>query len=70
MATSNQRTPAPTESGAQRGFYVHLTVFAVVLALLGLLNLWLGPPYWVLWVLLGWGLGIILHAVLAATGSK
>jgi hypothetical protein len=26
-----------------------------------ILNLWIGPPYWVLWVLLGWGAGLLSH---------
>jgi 2TM domain len=45
-----------------KGFYTHATVF--VLVLLGLLtvNLWAGPPYWVQWVFLGWGIGMIGHA--------
>jgi hypothetical protein len=39
------------------------------MAALGALNFSLGEPYWVQWVLLGWGLGIILHAVLIVTGK-
>jgi len=46
-----------------KGFYVHAAVFVfVMLGLIGL-NVFLGAPYWVLWVLLGWGLGLIGHAV-------
>jgi uncharacterized protein (DUF486 family) len=46
-----------------KGFYVHATVF--VLVLLGLLtvNVWSGPPYWVQWVFVGWGIGMIGHAI-------
>jgi fatty acid desaturase len=47
---------------ALKGFYVHLFVFAAVLAGLALVNLATGPPWWVLWVLLGWGIGILAHA--------
>ena len=48
-----------------KGFYIHAAVFAVVvLGLLGL-NLSLGRPYWVIWVFLGWGLGLVGHAILA-----
>jgi hypothetical protein len=48
---------------ALKGFYVHLLVFAMVLAGLAIINLATGGPWWVLWVLLGWGIGILAHAV-------
>ena len=45
-----------------KGFYIHATVFVLVLlGLLGL-NVWMGQPYWVQWVFLGWGLGLTGHA--------
>ena len=48
---------------ALKGFYIHLFVFAMVLAGLFIINLAAGGPWWVLWVLLGWGIGIIAHAI-------
>src|SRR5688500_9166126 len=48
---------------ALKGFYMHLFVFAMVLAGLAIINLATGGPWWVLWVLLGWGIGILAHAV-------
>jgi hypothetical protein len=48
---------------ALKGFYVHLFVFAMVMAALFIINLAVGGPWWVLWVLLGWGMGVIAHAV-------
>jgi fatty acid desaturase len=48
---------------ALKGFYVHLFVFAMVLAGLAIVNLSTGGPWWVLWVLLGWGIGIMAHAM-------
>jgi 2TM domain len=47
---------------ALKGFYIHLFVFAMVLAGLFIVNLAAGGPWWVLWVLLGWGIGILAHA--------
>jgi hypothetical protein len=46
---------------ALKGFYVHLFVFALVLAALALVNAAVGGPWWVQWVLLGWGIGILAH---------
>jgi hypothetical protein len=48
---------------ALKGFYIHLFVLATVLAGLLLINLAAGGPWWVLWVLLGWGIGILAHAI-------
>jgi hypothetical protein len=48
---------------ALKAFYIHLFVFAMVLAGLAIVNLATGGPWWVLWVLLGWGIGVLAHAV-------
>ena len=41
-----------------------IAFFAVILGLL-LFNFYTGRPYWVVWVILGWGAGLALHAWLA-----
>jgi hypothetical protein len=51
-------------AGAKVGFYIHLTAFAVVNALLVAINLITSPGYlWFKWPLLGWGVGIFAHAI-------
>jgi two-component system, LytTR family, sensor kinase len=55
---------------AIKGFYIHGLVFLLVIAGLLVLNFALGKPYWVLWVLLGWGAGVALHAALVFGGSS
>jgi 2TM domain-containing protein len=66
------RPPGPDEErlararrrlAALKGFYIHLFVFATVLAGLTIVNIASGGPWWVLWVLLGWGIGILAHAI-------
>ena len=48
---------------ARMGFYIHLTVYLVVNALLLFINLATSPErLWFYWPLLGWGIGIIAHA--------
>ena len=47
---------------ALKGFYLHLFIFALVLAGLAIINAAAGGPWWVLWVLLGWGIGVLAHA--------
>jgi hypothetical protein len=45
------------------GFYIHLAAFVVVNVLLVAINLLASPEHlWFPWPLLGWGLGILLHA--------
>jgi hypothetical protein len=43
------------------GFRIHAIVFVLTMALLLIINLWIGSPYWVQWVLLGWGIGLLAH---------
>lgn len=46
-----------------RGFYIHLVLFVSVIAFLAILNSVTAGPWWVQWVVLGWGIGIVAHAV-------
>jgi len=47
----------------RKGFYIHLAAFVVVNALLLVINLLASPEHlWFQWPLIGWGLGILLHA--------
>ena len=48
-------------SARKRGFRIHLIVFVLKMALLAVINLWTGAPYWVAYVLMGWGTGILAH---------
>ncbi len=48
---------------ALKGFYVHLTVFVLVMAGLAIVNFLTGPPWWMLWALFGWGIGLLAHGL-------
>ena len=50
-----------TPAQQKLGFNIHAFVFVVTMVLLAAINLWKGAPYWVLWVLLGWGIGLLAH---------
>lgn len=50
------------QTEAIKGFYIHFLVFASVIALLFLINLFAGGKLWAQWPALGWGLGILGHA--------
>jgi hypothetical protein len=46
-----------------RGFYLHLLRYLVVIAGLWAINLIVSPQrLWVLWVMAGWGIGLLAHA--------
>jgi hypothetical protein len=51
------------ELRVQRGFLAHVGVFIVVNAGLAALNMTRNPDkLWILWVIGGWGLGVLFHA--------
>jgi hypothetical protein len=48
-----------------KGFYAHLAVYAIVNAGLFLINLAAGGGHWwFYWPLVGWGVGLAIHAVM------
>ena len=54
---------AKKQVAAMTGFYVHLTVYAVVIGVLALIDAFTGTSWWVQWPALGWGIGVLAHAV-------
>ena len=45
-------------------FYGNLTSYGIVISFLAILNLMTAPGYlWFLWPALGWGIGIVFHAI-------
>lgn len=75
MATGH-RTIETSNRQLRRGdpktkFFVHLTVFLLVNAGLMTLNLTRNPDkLWFLWVVFGWGLGVIFHGIRAFNKSS
>lgn len=49
--------------GRRAKFARHLATYVVVNAFLAGMNLMTGGGWWVLWVLLGWGIGVALHGL-------
>ena len=47
---------------AIKGFYVHAIAFLVVNIALFTLNALVDGPWWFYWPLIGWGIGLGLHA--------
>ena len=47
---------------AIKGFYIHATAFAVVNIALLAINVLVGGVWWFYWPLIGWGIGLGLHA--------
>jgi hypothetical protein len=65
MAYQDEFTRAKKVAGAKIGFYIHLTAYAVVNALLVGINLATSTEHlWFKWPLLGWGIGVLVHAII------
>ena len=46
-----------------KGFYWHLVTYLLVNTVLVVINLLTSPEYlWFIWPLIGWGVGLIIHA--------
>jgi hypothetical protein len=54
---------ARRQVAAIKSFYIHLFIFALVMLGLSAVNFAVGGPWWVLWALLGWGIGVLAHAL-------
>jgi 2TM domain len=55
---------AQLRAGAKYGFYIHLTVYLLVNALLIAINLVTSREhYWFMWPLTCWGIGVLFHAL-------
>lgn len=45
-----------------KGFYIHLTQYVLVIAVLTVINALTTPNrWWVQWVVMGWGVGVFFH---------
>ncbi len=66
-------TRTQAEERVLTGFWIHLGVFVIVVSGLAVLNMTRNPDNpWFLWVLGGWGIGVIAHALglFAIPGGK
>ena len=69
--TSEERSYARARARvrALKGLYIHSLVFMLVnLGLFGI-NVLVGRPWWFLWSVLGWGVGLGAHAIVVLTFS-
>jgi len=47
-----------------KGFYIHLAQYVLLVGFLAVVNLIVSPHYfWVAWVALGWGVGVLFHGL-------
>ena len=53
-----------------RSFYVSLSIYAVVVPFLWLLNFSMGGKIWAYWPTLGWGLGLTIHGFTVFAGGS
>ena len=64
MKTQTAEQTAHQNAKLKVEFRIHLAVYLAVNILLAIINITLTPEYlWVIWPVLGWGLGIIIHGI-------
>lgn len=64
MKTQTAEQTAHQKAKLKVEFKIHLAVYFAVNILLAIINLTLTPEYlWVIWPVMGWGLGIIIHGM-------
>jgi fatty acid desaturase len=61
---------ARQQVAAIKGFYLHLFVFAAVVLGLAVINAVTRGRWWVQWVFLGWGIGVLAHALFVFVGGS
>lgn len=71
MNNQESRQTAQKMAKVKVEFRIHLINYIAVVTLLAIINLTLTPGYiWFKWPLLGWGIGIILHALSVYSSGK
>jgi 2TM domain len=58
-----ERERAIRRVAAIKGFYIHLGIYLIVNAGLIVIDALTGSDWWVQWVIFGWGIGIVAHAL-------
>ena len=62
---------ARQRAAAKLGVYIHFTVYVLVNILLFAINMGVNPgQLWFLWVVCGWGIGVVFHGVCVFFGAK
>jgi hypothetical protein len=62
MTQHEKLRQAESQVDAEIGFYIHLTVYVLVIAILIGVDYTDDVGWWVQWPALGWGIGILGHA--------
>ena len=70
MSQEERLAQAKRRVAAIKGFYIHVFVFGVVILGLAIIDAATGGPWWVQWVFLGWGIGVLAHALFVFVGGS
>jgi hypothetical protein len=71
MGHQDDLARAKKVAGAKIGFYIHLTAYVAVNTLLVAINLATSTEHlWFKWPLLGWGVGVLVHAIVTFALTK
>jgi len=70
LSPEDKLAKAKQQVAAIKGFYLHLFVFAAVVVGLAIINAATRGSWWVQWVFLGWGIGVLAHAAFVFIGNS
>ena len=70
MMEDEKYESAKRQVSALKGFYVHLTTYVAVMALLFVVDIATGEDWWFYWPAIGWGFFVFLHGASVGLGSR
>jgi hypothetical protein len=72
MAFDDERYQrARRRAGELRGFYLHIGIYLIVMAALFTINMLTNRDVlWFYWPLIGWGVGVAIHALVVVSSGR
>lgn len=49
------------KAGQKLGFNIHAVAFVMSMIAMAIINISIGPPWWVIWPALSWSIGLLAH---------
>jgi hypothetical protein len=62
--------PSAEMAHRRRGLKRHAIAFVLVILMLAGIDWYTAEPYWIHWVVLGWGVGLLGHAMMILSRAK
>jgi fatty acid desaturase len=70
LSQEERLAQARRQVAAIKAFYIHLLLFVATILGLAIIDAATGGRWWVQWVFLGWGIGVLAHALVVLLGGS